>query len=75
MCFFSRFTYWAVWAVSGRLIFSYSESHSVYADTISITAVSLVLHVLHINGERNTYGVNRLGSKRRAVTELKGTLH
>lgn len=30
---------------------------------------------LHIKGERNTYGVNRLGSKRRAVTELKGIPH
>ena len=50
-------------------------TYLLYADSISVTAVSLVLHALHIKGERNTYGVNRLGSKRRAVTELKGTLH
>lgn len=59
---------------SRLLNLSHSESHGVYEDTISVTTVPLVLHVLCINEDRNTYGVNRLGSKKCTMTELNGTL-
>lgn len=41
---------------------------------ISVTNIPLILYFLCIKEERETYGVHRLGSKKRTVTKSKGTL-